>query len=204
VLHWSKRSEGKLRTPGPGRVMFTEAEAWNTRDSQFNYLMQRAFTFLPMKEIIATFQYCMRPRFEGGTYWFGVLQPEGEFSANYNGFWIWRDLRGKLVEVAPTASPEAAARNLNVIAGSDRDGAKVTVIAYYDKGYFDRAASQIAKEASCELTVQLPPGRYKAVRSDASWNVRRRTDLEGGFEKTATVKCSLAPCQAVAYTFVRQ
>ena len=72
--------------------MFTESDAWNTGDSQFNYLMERALTFLPEPRIIANFQYCMEKRFEGGTYYFGVLQPEGEFSANYNGYWVWRNL----------------------------------------------------------------------------------------------------------------
>ena len=204
MLYWSKQADGKLRTPGPGRVMFTEADAWNTGDSQFNYLMTRALTFLPMKEIIATFQYCMEPRFEGGTYNFGVLQPDGIFSANYNGYWIWRDLRGKLVQVTPAASPQDASRNLHVIASSDKDGAKVTVIAYYDSGYFDQDAVQFAKEASFELNVQLPSGQFKAVRSDAAWNVRKTANVDGGFEKTASLKFSLAPCQAVAYTFIRQ
>ena len=105
--YWSDRADGKMRRPGPARVMFTESDAWNTGDSQFNYLMERALTFLPEPRIIANFQYCMEKRFEGGTYYFGVLQPDGEFSANYNGYCVWRNLRGRMLE-AKLAGPEAA------------------------------------------------------------------------------------------------
>jgi hypothetical protein len=91
VKYWTRFAEGRLRSKGPVQVLFTEADTWNTRESQFNYLMERAFTFLPMPEILACFQYCMRPRYEGGTYWFGVLMPganKDEFMANYNAYWI--------------------------------------------------------------------------------------------------------------------
>ena len=103
--YWSSRAEGKMRKPGPADVMFTESDAWNTGDSQFNYLMERALTFLPEPRIIANFQYCMEKRFEGGTYYFGVLQPDGEFSANYNGYWVRRNLRGRMLQ-AKLAGPE--------------------------------------------------------------------------------------------------
>ena len=77
--YWGQRADGKLRGPGPAKVMFTESDAWNTGDSQFNYLMERAFTYLLEPRIIANFQYCMEMRNEGGPYCFGVLQPEGSF-----------------------------------------------------------------------------------------------------------------------------
>jgi hypothetical protein len=166
--------------------------------------MLRALTFLPMKEIIGTFQYCMRPRFEGGTYWFGVLQPEGEFSANYNGYWIWRDLRGKLVDTRTTATPAPANGNLHVIASSQDSGAKVTVIVYYDSGYFNRDAGAIADKAVYELHVKLPAGKYKAIRSDAAWNARTSTPMVGEFAGLAIATGSLASCHASAWTWVRQ
>jgi hypothetical protein len=204
ALHWSKRAEGKLRTPGPGRIMFTEADIWNTGDSQFNYLMMRALTFLPLKEIVGTFQYCMRPRYEGGTYWFGVLQPEGEFSANYNGYWIWRDLRGKLVETRATATPAPASGNLHVIASRQDEGTKITVLAYYDSGYFDRDAGAMADKAEYQLHVKLPAGKYKATRSEAAWNIRKSVPMDGEFANSAIVAGSLGSCQAVSYTWIRQ
>jgi hypothetical protein len=172
VLYWTKYAEGKLRSKGPVQVMFTESDAWNTRDSQFNYLMDRAYTFLPMKEILANFQYCMRPRFEGGTYMFGVLQPEGEFSANYNGYWIWRDLRGRLVDAKTICRPETAAGHCRALASNTDDGQNVTVVVYYDTGYFNGTAHAWADRAKASLKLKLPPGQYRLQRSDADWKNR--------------------------------
>ncbi len=143
--YWSDKATGKMRTPGPARVMFTENDAWNQGDSQFNYIMERGYTFLPEKRIIANFQYCMEPRSEGGTYRFGVLQPEGDMSANYNGYWIWKDLRGDMVkadlqagtargaQVLPLTGRNAdlvADNSLRVQASRSKDGRMVTTVVY--------------------------------------------------------------------------
>lgn len=197
--YWSGRATGKLRSPGPARVMFTESDAWNQGDSQFNYLMERAYTFLPEPRIIANFQYCMRPRSEGGTYRFGVLQPDGEMEANYNGYWIWRDLRGKMVQTAVTAP--AGAENVHAISSSTDGGKTVTTVVYYDTGYF----ADVARADSADVTVstKLPAGNYKLVRSRATWNVREETPA-GDAKGTAKASVSLKPCEAVALTYTRQ
>lgn len=201
--YWSERATGKLRSPGPARVMFTESDAWNTRDSQFNYLMQRAFAFLPEPRIIANFQYCMDPRSEGGPYRFGVLQPEGEMSANYNGYWIWRGLRGRMVasRVAPSAPETTASQRVHVISSSSEGGKTVTSVVYYDTGFFNgvRRASQ----ARVTLRVKLPPGRYTLQRSEANWNTRNVIEVPGTAQGTAKVTLNLAPCQAAALTWTR-
>lgn len=202
--YWSRYATGKLRAPGPARVMFTEADSWNTERSQFNYLMDRAFTFLPAKEIIACFQYCMEPRTEGGPYRFGVLQPEGEMSANYNGYWIWRGLRGRLVEVTLPGLPPGAGRHCRVLASRADGGNTVTVVAYYDTGYFDGPARTRATQAKFSLRVTLPPGRYTLQRSDADWQTRRVQNIPGTAQGTATADATLTPCQAVAFTWTRQ
>ena len=210
VLYWSKQAEGKLRSKGTARVMFTEADTWNTRDSQFNYFLDRAFTFLPMKEIIACFQYCMRPRYEGGTYWFGVLmspqpkhvKPAGEFAANYNGYWIFRNLRGKLVHAQAAVTPAAAREHCRVLASNDQDGKTVTLVTYYDTGYFD--GRQKSSRASVKVNVKLPPGRYKLERSDSNWRDRKTTPSDDVVEGTASASLELAPCHAVALTWTRQ
>ena len=201
--YWSRYATGRLHTPGPARVLFTEADSWNTESSQFNYLMDRAFTFLPTKEIIACFQYCMEPRSEGGPYKFGVLQPEGEMSANYNGYWIWRGLRGRLVDVALPGLPPGARDHCRVLASRADGGRTVTVVAYYDTGYFDGPARARAAQAEFALRVKLPPGRYTLQRSDADWQTRRVQDVPGTAQGTAQAAATLAPCQAVAFTWTR-
>ncbi len=209
VRYWTRYADGKLRSKGPVKVMFTEADAWNTRESQFNYLLDRAFTFLPMPEIAACFQYCMRPRYEGGTYWFGVLmapqpdyaKPAGEFTANYNGYWIFRNLRGKLAETKVTTAPAAAAENCRALASVSRDGKTVTVVAYYDTGY--HGLSEKASAAVLQAQVKLPAGTYKIERSDCTWLERKVTPGDGTAEGTATVEAKLGPCQAVAWTWTK-
>ncbi|MDA0839705.1 MAG: glycosyl hydrolase [Planctomycetota bacterium] len=210
VGYWAKEAEGKLRSKGPVRVMFTEADAWNTRDSQFNYLLDRAFTFLPMKEIIACFQYCMRPRYEGGTYWFGVLmnpapghvKPAGEFTANYNGFWIFRNLRGRLVETKAAITPAEARENCRVLASSNGDGKTVTLVAYYDTGYFN--GREKSSQASVKVKVKLPPGRYKLERSESNWGTFNATSGDGTVEGGTSVEFVLDSCHATALTWTRQ
>ncbi len=210
VLYWAKQAEGKLRSKGPVRVMFTEADAWNTRESQFNYLLDRAFTFLPMKEIVACFQYCMRPRYEGGSYWFGVLmspqpdhvKPAGEFAANYNGYWILRNLRGKMVEARVAVTPEGAAENCRVLASCGEGGRTVSVVAYHDTGYFD--GRQKSSRATVKVTVTLPPGRYTLERSESNWRDRKATPSAEVAEGTASADLTLNPCHAAALTWARQ
>lgn len=211
VEYWSRYATGKLRTPGPARVMFTEADAWNTRESQFNYLMERAFTFLPCKEIVATFQYCMDPRTEGGTYRFGVLQPEkdaegrqNEFRANYNGYWIFRNLRGKMVETTVTSPAGAAAGHIHVISSNTDGGKAVTTVVYYDTGYFDGPAKARSSRADVAVTVTLPAGTYRLERSEATWGTSAVVPVAGTVTKSAKVSLTLAPCQAAALTWVRQ
>lgn len=204
VSFWTDYAKGKLRDKGPAHVMFTEADCWNNGDSQFNYLMQRAFSFIPEKRIIATFQYCMRPRSEGGTYSFGVLQPKGDFSANYNGYLIWRDLRGKLVDVSLSGASPQALRHCHVLASSDGDGKIINAIAYYDTGYFDGASGQKATSAKISLKVKLPPGKYSATRSDVTWNLCKKTDIFGVVEGSGSAEAVLSPCQSVSFTWTRQ
>jgi len=206
VLYWTKQAEGKLRSPGPVRVMFTEADAWNTRDSQFNYLLDRAFTFLPEPEIIATFQYCMRPRYEGGTYLFGVLFPGhkrgDEFMANYNGYWIFRNLRGKLVETTADVVPAAAAENCRALASVSKDGRTVTLVAHYDTGYVGVGEKSTA--ATFKAKVKLPAGRYELERSDSTWIDRKVAPIPGEAAGEATVEATLTPATAVAWTWRRK
>lgn len=202
VKYWVEQADGKLRSKGPVKVMFTEADAWNTRDSQFNYLMDRAYTFLQTPEIIGCFQYCVRPRHEGGTYRFGVLFPGtgmDEFMANYNAYWIFRNLRGKLVETKPAITPAAAAGNFRVLSSVSKDNATVTVVAYYDTGYL--ASSQRGEHAAVELNVKLPPGTFTLERSDADWLNRKAEEIPGEASGTVSVSATLAPCHAVAWTW---
>ena len=210
VLYWTKYAEGKLRSAGPVKVMFTEADAWNTRDSQFNYLVDRAFTFLPMPEIIQCMQYCMRPRYEGGTYWFGVLMdpPQNrpdylrEFTANYNGYWIFRNLRGKMAEAKADVTPAAAAENCRVIASVSPDGATVTVVAYYDTGFYNGAEK--SAKATAKISVKLPAGNYALETSKSNWDLREVDNVEGTVSGTANVVAELKPCHAIAWTWTRK
>lgn len=199
---WSRYATGKLRKPGPARVMFTESDAWNTRESQFNYLMQRAFTFLPEPIILANFQYCMEPRSEGGPYRFGVLQPEGEMAANYNGYWIWRDLRGKMISTSIQATP-AQAEHIHAISSRSLDNRTITTVLYYDTGYFDGASRQQASKAKISLSLKLPPGRYALHRSTARWNAREESDVPAQFSASARAQVELNPCEAVALRWTR-
>ncbi len=197
--YWSDKATGKMRTPGPAKVMFTESDSWNTGDSQFNYLMERAFTFLPEKRIIANFQYCMRPRFEGGTYWFGVLQPEGEFSANYNGYWAWRNLRGQMTPTALTATE--GKENLRAISSKSRDGKTLTTVVYYGAPF--QSSTRRAETAAVALAVKLPPGNWKLNRSEIAWNVR--TETAGKAVKgIAKINLQLQPYHATALTWTKQ
>lgn len=201
VLYWTKYAQGKMRSNGPVQAMFTEADAWNTEESQFNYLLDRAFTFLPTKQILACFQYCMEPRTEGGTYKFGVLQPEGEYSANYNGYWIFRNLRGRLVSsIVSGASPEAQG-HCHVLASRLDGGKTITAVVYYDTGYYDGAAR--ADQAAFTLRVSLPPGRYHLQRSEADWKTRQTTDLPETIQTAGLAQGTLAPCHAAAFTWTR-
>ena len=204
VLYWTHYARGKLRTKGPVHVMFTESDAWNTGNSQFNYLMDRAYTFLPMKQIIACFQYCMDPRFEGGTYWFGVLQPKGKFEANYNGYWVWRNLRGNMVASNVRGSTALARSHCHVLASSNDGGKIITVVLYYDTGYFDGLKGQRSNSASVLVHVKLPPGRYQAKESSVDANTRKVAVLPGIAQGTATVRLTLQRCHAAAITWVRQ
>lgn len=198
ALYWSQQAKGKMRSPGAPPVMFTESDAWNTEESQFNYLLDRAFVFLPTRQIIANFQYCMDPRTEGGTYSFGVLQPPGEFSANYNSYWLLRNLRGRMVQTSLTGAVPEALSHCHVLSSSADGGKTITVVAYYDTGYFDGAAHARADKASVTVRVSLPPGRYDLERSDVTWNSQKVTKVPDTAKKTASVSAMLAPCSAVA------
>jgi hypothetical protein len=199
-LYWSKYADGKLRTPGPGKVMFTESDAWNQGDSQFSYLMDKAFIFLPEPTIIGAFIYCMDPRSEGGTYKFGVLQPDGPMEANYNGFWIWRDLRGKMTQTTITAPSDEARRHIHAISSSSDDGKSFTTVVYYDTGYFDGPVGKEASKATVTVTPHLPPGSYSLQISDGAWNVRT-TKAD---PTTGPVEVALEPCHAEALTWKTQ
>ena len=208
VLYWTEYAQGKLRTDAPVTVSFTESDTWNTRDSQFNYLVERAFVFLPMPEIVSCFQYCMRPRYEGGTYHFGVLmantgRPEfDEFTANYNGYWIFRNLRGKMLETQSAVSPTGASEHCRTIASVSPDGKTVTVIAYYDTGFYDGASK--SSKANINVSVKLPDGDYVLETSTSNWKDRNVQVAEGAVKGTVTVAAELLPCHAVAWTWTRK
>ena len=204
ALYWSHQAQGRMRSPGPVPVMFTESDAWETEESQFNYLLDRAFVFLPTPQIIANFQYCMDPRTEGGTYQFGVLQPPGEFSANYNAYWLLRNLRGRMVATTLAGAAPAALNHCHVLSSSTDGGKAVTVVAYYDTGYYDRPAQARADQARLTVRVTLPPGRYALERSEVTWNAQKASPVPGTAQKAATVSAALSPCQAVAWTWTRQ
>lgn len=204
ALYWSRQAQGRMRSPGPVPVMFTESDAWQTEESQFNYLLDRAFVFLPTPQIIANFQYCMDPRTEGGTYRFGVLQPPGEFSANYNAYWLLRNLRGQMVQTTLAGAAPNALSHCHVLSSSADGGRVVTVVAYYDTGYYDRPAQARSDQTRLTVRVALPPGRYGLERSDVTWNAQKAVPIPGTAQKTATVSAALAPCQAVAWTWTRQ
>ena len=198
--YWSDRAAGKMRSPGAPPVMFTESDAWNQGASQFNYLMTRAFTFLPEKRIIGNFQYCMRPRNEGGTYNFGVLQPEGEFEANYNGYWAWRNLRGQMTPTLATGLPDDAKDSLHAISSRSDDGKTFTTVVYFAQPYFDGAKGVRASKANVTVAPKLPPGAYKLEVSDVKWDARAVT--AGDASKPVSVE--LSPYQAVALTWTKQ
>ena len=202
VSYWTKYAQGKMRSPGPVQAMFTEADSWNTEDSQFNYLMDRAFTFLPTKQIRACFQYCMEPRTEGGTYKFGVLQPEGEYSANYNGYWIFRNLRGRLVSSTVSGAAGEAQSHCHVLASRLDGGKSITVVVYYDTGYFDGTAR--ADKAAFSVRVTLPSGRYRLQRGEADWKTRTVSELPQAVQKTGMAEGTLLSCHAAAFTWTRQ
>lgn len=204
ALYWSQQAKGKMRSPGAPPVMFTESDAWNTEESQFNYLLDRAFVFLPTREIIGDFQYCMDPRTEGGTYSFGVLQPPGEFSANYNAYWLLRNLRGRMTRTTLAGAAPGALSHCHVLSSSADGGKTVTVVAYYDTGYYDSAAQARADKADLTVRVALPPGRYLLERSDVAWNSQKAIPVTGTAQKSAAVSAVLAPCSAVAWTWTRQ
>jgi hypothetical protein len=198
--YWSDKATGKLRSPGPARVMFTESDAWNQGDSQFNYLMTRAFTFLPEPRIIANFQYCMEPRTEGGTYKFGVLQPDGDMEANYNGYWAWRNLRGQMTATSISAPSDEAKSHVHAISSRSDDGKTFTTVVYYDSGYFNGATGQQSKQAKITVNPKLPAGNYALEISDVAWNKRETRAGKAG----APVALTLAPYQAVALTWTKQ
>lgn len=197
--YWSDKATGKMRTPGQAKVMFTESDAWNQGESQFNYLMERAFTFLPEPIIIANFQYCMRPRSEGGTYRFGVLQPEGEFAANYNGYWAWRNLRGKMT--ATTVAAPVGKESLEAISSQSSDGKTLTTVVYYGTPFWDQ--TRRADSADVALEVKLPPGNWKLERSDIAWNARTQSAGQNA-AGTAKVSLQLQPYHAAALTWTKQ
>ena len=195
--YWSARADGKMRTPGPAKVMFTESDAWNQGESQFNYLMDRGLMFLPDPTIIANFQYCMRPRSEGGTYRFGVLQPDGEFEANYNGYWAWRNLRGQMTATSIAGAPNDA---VQAISSRSDDGKTFTTIVYYGTPYFDATTGQKADKANVTVAPTLPAGAYKLEISEVKWDERAVRVAAVG----APVKLELAPYSAVALTWTKQ
>jgi hypothetical protein len=196
--YWSDKAAGKMRKPGPPPVMFTESDAWNTGESQFNYLMERALTFLPEPRIIANFQYCMKKRFEGGTYSFGVLQPEGEFAANYNGYWVWRNLRGRMVESRLAAATRQD--SLRAVSSLSRDGRTVTTVVYFGAPVWTDGPRLATAQVSA--TVALPPGSWTLKRSDVTWGRRDETPA-GTASGTAKISLTLAPYQAVALTWTQ-
>jgi hypothetical protein len=179
--------------------MFTESDAWNTGDSQFNYLMERAFTYLLEPRIIANFQYCMEKRFEGGTYYFGVLQPEGEFSANYNGFWAWRNLRGRMLE-SKLAGPDAQ-DSLRAISSISRDGRTVTTVVYFGAPVWTGKARLEA--AKVDVDVALPAGQWTLTRSQVTWKDRKESEA-GAVSGHGQVQLLLSPYQAAGLTWTQK
>ena len=200
TIYWSDKATGKLRSPGQAKVMFTESDAWNQGESQFNYLMERAFTFLPEKRIIGTFQYCMRPRSEGGTYRFGVLQPEGDFEANYNGYWAWRNLRGQMTPTQISGVAPGSSNSLRAISSRSADAKTFTTVVYYGAPLFDGVAGKKSSKATVSVAPKLPSGNYKLEISDVTWNNRAVRTANGA----GAVSIELAPYSAAALTWTRQ
>ena len=198
AIYWSDRAAGKMRQPGPPPVMFTESDAWNQGDSQFNYLMERAFTFLPEKRIIANFQYCMRPRSEGGSYRFGVLQPEGPMSANYNGYWVWRNLRGDMLET--NVDTAIGSEHVRAISSRSADGRTFSTVIYFDGGYFDAASGKRASSAKVSLRPMLPPGEYEVTKDHVTWTDRTSSPVDS--KQPLTIE--LTPYSAAAITWVKR
>jgi hypothetical protein len=160
--------------------------------------MERAFTFLPEPRILANFQYCMEKRTEGGTYCFGVLQPEGEFSANYNGYWAWRNLRGRMLQ-ARLAGPDEQ-DSLHAISSIARDGNTVTAIVYFGTPVWTKIARLEA--AKVDVDVALPPGQWTLTRSDITWKGRKQS-AAGAASGHGRAQLQLSPYHATALTWTK-
>ena len=229
--YWSQRADGKMRVPGPAKVMFTESDAWNQGASQFNYLMERALTFLPDKTIIANFQYCMDPRSEGGTYKFGVLQPEGTFEANYNGYWAWRNLRGQMTATKVSADlgqyqkdqdasltsfiAREKDRHVQAISSRSDDGKTFTTVVYYDGGYFNCSDFKSSLQFGGDRTIRIAEKASLAQVTvapklpDGDYKLEI-SDIKWDSRATrqaadakAPIKVELAPYSAVALTWTK-
>ena len=90
-----------------------------------------------------------------------------------------------------------------VIASSDDGGRKVTVICHYDTGYYS-GTEKSAAVATFNVSVKLPAGSYRLVRSDADWTDRKVGDAGEPIQGTAAAAANLKPSSAAALTWVRQ
>jgi hypothetical protein len=107
-----------------------------------------------------------------------------------------------MVEARAAITPEAARESCRVLASSDQAGKTVTLVAYYDTGYFD--GRQNSSQVAVKVTAKLPPGKYKLERSDSDWRDRKTTPSGDVAEGTASADLVLAPCHATALTWTRE
>jgi len=122
-----------------------------------------------------------------------------EFSANYNDYWAWRNLRGRMLE-AKFAGADGQ-DSLRAISSMSRDGKTITAIVYFGAPVWTKNAR--FETATVEIDVTLPPGQWTLTRSDVTWKARKESDA-GVASGHGRVRLLLAPYQAGTLTWTRK
>jgi hypothetical protein len=163
----------KAKNLKPIEFIITEWDFWIQGKPKFDYMMRRYFEAVKRDNLAGTLHYRLGQYEEGG-YLFGVLwagwgreKSAGEkgdpMHDAYDALWMFRDFRGQRVSVAGS-TPTAPGLNKHVLAAAAREGEKLNIVLYFDRGadgsgWKDFSRSVHYAKARVRLNVKIAPSK---------------------------------------------
>lgn len=160
----------------PIEYIITEWDFWIQGKPKFDYMMRRDFEAVKRANLAGTLHYRLgqyaEPIYLFGVLWTGWGADKGAGAKGtpmhdaYDAFWIWRDFRGARVPVQ--VSSDLQGEQPHLLADAARDGDKVNVVLYFDRGYDGTGWKDFSKgvaypKANVTLDLKLPAA--KAART---------------------------------------
>ncbi|MDK2972288.1 MAG: hypothetical protein PWP23_2043 [Candidatus Sumerlaeota bacterium] len=192
-----KRAAQFRAIPGKenGQVMITETDAWFDGWPKIQFILERQFRFIDLKDLIlGVHQFCCLAYNESGNYTFGIIDEQGGvIEGTFWPYWLFRNYIGQ----------EALA----LCAG--RNASSFDAVASFETRAGDFVATTVIhnrseKATRSDVTLFFPPSDAARVLvaerlTPASHGVDRVWTVAAG-QETGRLPMSFAPGEAVALT----